>query len=256
MRTLLALTLLLVPAAAEAQQLRTVGDLRRAPVTTLADAMLPRGHPPIARVEFDTMGPALGGISWINFYSTARAIAHDFCVQDVIRVHVEIDAPDDARLTAFPHRIGNEEHATRYRYRFANGCDGKKPSFAIYSGPVDWGLDAVRALKTAIDQVAHRSAGQVLPFALTCSLRITYTAYACDAERVLAEPDFGTLDSVTNGWPGRFQDLGDPGEGKIREGDLYFFRFEHDGSYVEIATRTTDGELTQLHIVSGVTPAF
>jgi len=163
---LLALVLLALPAAARAQDLSTVGDLRRLPLGTLADGLLPQGHPVIAHVEFMSGGNALGGIEWVYFYSTARAVTHDFCAQDQIRVHVGLGIDDSAALTAMPRRIGNEEHDTLYRYRSAAACDGRKRSFGIYLGPVDWGMDAVRTLKGAIDLAR---AGNPLPFEVGCA---------------------------------------------------------------------------------------
>jgi len=254
MRTLLALALLVTPAATQAQRLATVGDLRRVPPAILADAMLPREHPRIARVEFDTMGPALGGISWINFYSTARAIAHDFCAQDLIRVHVEIDAPDDAPLTAFPKRIGNEDHEVRYRYRSAQGCDGKKPFFAIYSGPVEWGLDGIRNLKAAVDLVRQRPAGQPLPFALSCGQK---NRGACAAETRLADIDFGTIDGIWTPSASLFSHYGDLGKAATREGDLYLVKFESGGAaYIDVTVLTVDGEIARIQIEEGVHRPF
>lgn len=209
--SVLALALLALPGLAKGQTLRTVGDLRNVPVATLADAMLPKGHPQIDHIVFETPGNGLGGISTVIFYSVSRAVTHDFCAQDEIRVPVDLGYDYDAPLTAIPKRTGNDAHMTVYRYRLGGICDSKGHAFGIYQLPVDHAMNAVRMLKTAFDHAARQ---QSLPFELSCSHEYSLR---CDARRMFSQLDFGTIDSVAIPAQSQFHFFGELGKAEKRE---------------------------------------
>lgn len=250
MRTLLAsvtaLAIVMLPGVAQGQTLRTVGDLRRVPMATLADAMLPKGHPTIAHVAFETAGNGLGGIETVSFYSVARAVTHDFCAQDEIRIRVGLGDDDHAPLTAIPKPIGDEAHMTLYRYRMGGECDSKGQSFGIYQTPIDWAMDAIRTLKTAFDRAAS---DQKLPFELTCHQEYMSR---CDARAMLAELDFGTIESVSVPPESQFQFHGELGKAAKREGDLYSVTFRPNGAVqIDVTILMSGDEIARIDIGSG-----
>lgn len=151
MRFLLALALFAIAAPAGAQTVSAVNDLFQMLPNGVGDALLPPGHPEIARVQFGSRGPFATEFDRVYLFSVARPADSDFCVQQQFSIQITpVSLKIGAPYTAVARRIGETQENTLYRYRSSAGCDGTKPHFGVYLGPVEQGLDAVRALRATI----------------------------------------------------------------------------------------------------------
>lgn len=99
------LALLTLPATAAAQEKMRAGDFRAMSPQAIADALLPAGHVPIARVTFDRMGeprppaPFVATIRSMRLFSTSVPISTDFCVQhEIVAEITPMPEADDALL--------------------------------------------------------------------------------------------------------------------------------------------------------------
>lgn len=168
-----------LPTGAAAQGAMRVGDLETMPPQRIAEAMLPAGHVPIARVSLDRFGgplppaPFVPTIHSMRFYSASAPISADFCVQDEIVAEITpIPDADDARLDALPRLLRQTPGRRLYRYRLpGTACDGTRPHFAVYGMDVGQGLDAYRALAGAVRQAETR-ARRPLPFTVSCQAMV------------------------------------------------------------------------------------
>jgi hypothetical protein len=174
-RTML-LALLTLPATAAAQEKMRSGDFQAMSPQAIADALLPAGHVPIARVEFSRMGeprppaPFTAPIHSLRLYSVSAPISGDFCVQQEIVAEITpMPEAFDPLLDSPPRLLSATDGRQLYRYRPSGAaCDGTRPHFTIDGAPVEEGLDAFRALIGAVRQGEKRS-HKPLPFTVSCN---------------------------------------------------------------------------------------
>lgn len=166
---------LMLPTTAAAQEKMRVGESLAMSPQRLADALLPPGHVPIARADFERMGdprppaPFVPTISRVRFYSASASVSPDFCGQnEIIAEFSPIPDTGDAQLDAPPRLVREVAGRRLYRYRAPGAaCDGSEPHFAVEGMPVEQGLEAFRALISAVRQAGARSR-KPLPYKVSC----------------------------------------------------------------------------------------
>lgn len=258
MQMFFALALLALPIPAGAQAVSSVSDLYRMPPGAVGDALLPAGYPEIARVQFGSRGPVAAEFDRVYLFSIARPLTSDFCMQEQFSIRITpVPLMRDAPVPAMPQRIGEPTRETLYRFRSSAGCDGTRPHFRVSLGPVEQGLNAVRALKAAIDLAARdrlssRSSTPRLPFALTC---FHYIFSPCDAREMLAALDPGTLTGIVIPPPSQFEFYDDFGKAAARdEGRLFELDFDTPPlEALSVTMLVRDGRVTRMEIVLGRT---
>jgi hypothetical protein len=162
------LALLALPTTASAQGWPNLEAFAAMPADRIADAILPEGHPPIARVQ---LGPYAGPfvptmIDFAIFYTAATPVGADFCAQQRIDSRIT-PIPNDSKapLPVAPRQIAELQRVPQYRYRIAGQrCDGTEQYFAIAGLPAEQAMAAVRALDRAMRAVDRKRPGTKLAF--------------------------------------------------------------------------------------------
>ena len=171
----IALLALMLPATAAAQDKMRAGEFLAMSPQRLADMLLSPGHVPVTKAVFARMGdprppaPFVPTISRVRFYSVSAPASLDFCAQnEIIAEFTPIPDAEDVRLDAPPRLVREAMGRRLYRYRESGAaCDGSQSHFAIEGMPAEQGLEAFRALISAVRQAGARSRKR-LPFTVAC----------------------------------------------------------------------------------------